>query len=167
MSKKNKIVYSDVQPNAKEAGVWVNTTDGNVKVEKDGKWVDDGGSSSGSGSELKWEYYKINHSEDKWGFLMNALNLSTYLYYTSSGSTWIEYIGRAYPYINDDYQNVYKIACSSIPTGYTNSNGDSFGVDEGSWKSNFIKWDDGEYSEELFDAVLTPITKEEFYSFYE
>lgn len=50
MSKKNKIVYSDIQPNAKEAGVWVNTTDGNVKIEKDGKWVDDGGSGSGSGS---------------------------------------------------------------------------------------------------------------------
>ena len=50
MSKKNKIVYSDIQPNAKEAGVWVNTTDGNIKIEKDGKWVDDGGSSSGSGS---------------------------------------------------------------------------------------------------------------------
>ena len=46
MSKKNKIVYSNVQPNTKEAGVWVNTTDGNVKVEKDGKWVDDGGSGS-------------------------------------------------------------------------------------------------------------------------
>ena len=50
MSKKNKIVYSDIQPNAKEAGVWVNTTDGNIKIEKDGKWVDDGGSGSGSGS---------------------------------------------------------------------------------------------------------------------
>ena len=46
MSKKNKVVYSDIQPNTKEAGVWVNTTDGNVMVEKDGKWVDDGGSSN-------------------------------------------------------------------------------------------------------------------------
>lgn len=51
MSKKNKVVYSDIQPNAKEAGVWVNTTDGNVMVEKDGKWVDDGGSGSGSEDE--------------------------------------------------------------------------------------------------------------------
>lgn len=54
MSKKNKVVYSDIQPNAKEAGVWVNTTDGNIKIEKDGKWVDDGGSSSGSGVEYTY-----------------------------------------------------------------------------------------------------------------
>ena len=58
MSKKNKIVYSDVQPNAKEAGVWVNTTDGNVKIEKDGKWVDDGGSSSGGDDNVI--YYKFS-----------------------------------------------------------------------------------------------------------
>lgn len=51
MSKKNKVVYSDIQPNTKEAGVWVNTTDGNVMVEKDGKWVDDSGSGSGSEDE--------------------------------------------------------------------------------------------------------------------
>lgn len=50
MSKKNKVIYSDIQPNAKEAGVWVNTTDGNVKVEKDGKWVDDGGSGANGGN---------------------------------------------------------------------------------------------------------------------
>ena len=61
MSKKNKIVYSDIQPNAKEAGVWVNTSDGNVKIEKDGKWVDDGGSSSGSGSgDDNFIYYKLD-----------------------------------------------------------------------------------------------------------
>lgn len=54
MSKKNKIVYSDIQPNAKEAGVWVNTTDGNIKIEKDGKWVDDGGSSSGEASTIEY-----------------------------------------------------------------------------------------------------------------
>ena len=63
MSKKNKIIYSDIQPNAKEAGVWVNTTDGNVKIEKDGKWVDDGGSSSGSGSgDEHLIYYKFEQA---------------------------------------------------------------------------------------------------------
>lgn len=44
--KKHKVIYSNVQPNTKEAGVWVNTTDGNVMVEKDGKWVDDGGNTN-------------------------------------------------------------------------------------------------------------------------
>lgn len=96
---------------------------------------------------------------------MNAINLSTYLNYTHSGTTKIDYIGRVYPYIHDDYQNVYKIACLSIPIGSIDSNGDSYNTDEGSWKSTFIKWGDGDYNEELFDAVLTPITKEEFYSF--
>ena len=125
-----------------------------------------GGSSGGSGNdELKWEYYKINHSADKWDFLLHALHLSTYLNYKDSGLTWVEYIGRVYPYINDDFRNVYKIACLSIPIGYSKSTGDSNYADEGSWKSNFIKWSDGDYDEELFNAVLTPITKEEFYSF--
>lgn len=55
MSKKNKIVYSNVQPNTKEAGVWVNTTDGNVKVEKDGKWVDDGGNKNIRYYSVKWD----------------------------------------------------------------------------------------------------------------
>lgn len=42
MSKKNKVVYSNIQPNTKEAGIWVNTNDGNIKIERDGKWIDDG-----------------------------------------------------------------------------------------------------------------------------
>lgn len=39
--KKNKVIYSNIQPNPKEVGIWVNTDNGNVKVEKNGKWVDD------------------------------------------------------------------------------------------------------------------------------
>ena len=62
MSKKNKVVYSDIQPNTKEAGVWVNTTDGNVMVEKDGKWVDDGGSSSG-GEVSTVEYLLLSKND--------------------------------------------------------------------------------------------------------
>lgn len=78
MSKKNKIVYSDVQPNAKEAGVWVNTTDGNVKIEKDGKWVDDAGSGSGdSGGEASTiEYLDLrNYSGTAFGVAVNAKSL--------------------------------------------------------------------------------------------
>ena len=37
MSKEYKVIESIIQPNHKEAGVWVNTNDGNVKVNKDGK----------------------------------------------------------------------------------------------------------------------------------
>lgn len=48
MSKKNKVIYSDIQPNPKEAGIWVNPNSGNVKVEKDGKWVEDANSDSNS-----------------------------------------------------------------------------------------------------------------------
>ena len=68
MSKKNKVVYSDIQPNTKEAGVWVNTTDGNVMVEKDGKWVDDSGSSNGSEDVA---YFDARYC---WGSSNEALN---------------------------------------------------------------------------------------------
>lgn len=54
MSRKNKVVYSNIQPNTKEAGIWINTTDGNVKIEKDGKWIDDGGSSSEESSTIEY-----------------------------------------------------------------------------------------------------------------
>lgn len=63
MSKKNKVVYSDIQPNTKEAGVWVNTTDGNVMVEKDGKWVDDSGSSSNNEEDIIYA-----HISQEWEF---------------------------------------------------------------------------------------------------
>ena len=39
MSKRNKVVYSNIQPNTKEAGIWVNTDDGNIKIEKVGVHV--------------------------------------------------------------------------------------------------------------------------------
>lgn len=60
MSKKNKVIYSNIQPNTKEAGIWVNTNDGNIKIEKDGKWVDDGGSSE----TLVVKYYKFKDRID-------------------------------------------------------------------------------------------------------
>lgn len=63
MSKKNKVVYSNIQPNTKEAGIWVNTNDGNIKIEKDGKWVDDGGNGSG-GSSADSRIVKLFFSND-------------------------------------------------------------------------------------------------------
>ena len=69
MAKKNKVIYSDVQPNAKEAGIWVNTNDGNVKVEKDGKWVDDNtGTPGGGGGQLDGEYLLIRPNGYYWKF---------------------------------------------------------------------------------------------------
>lgn len=50
MSKKIKVIYSNIQPNTKEAGIWVNTDDGNIKIEKDGKWIDDGGNGNEKGT---------------------------------------------------------------------------------------------------------------------
>ncbi len=59
MSKKNKVVYSNIQPNTKEAGIWVNTDDGNIKIEKDGKWVDDGGN-GGNAEASNIEYLDVS-----------------------------------------------------------------------------------------------------------
>jgi hypothetical protein len=82
MSKKNKIVYSNVQPNAKEAGIWVNTTDGNVMVEKDGKWVDDNGEGSAS-SDYMWYLSAEEHKK------IESSGLRENLYYAK---TVIKYI---------------------------------------------------------------------------
>lgn len=69
MAKKNKVIYSDVQPNAKEAGIWVNPNDGNVKVEKAGKWVDDNtGTPGGGGGQLDGEYFLMRPNENYWKF---------------------------------------------------------------------------------------------------
>lgn len=69
MAKKNKVIYSDVQPNAKEAGIWVNPNDGNVKVEKAGKWVDDNtGTPGGGGGQLDGEYFLARPNGYYWKF---------------------------------------------------------------------------------------------------
>ena len=69
MAKKNKVIYSDVQPNAKEAGIWVNPNDGNVKVEKGGKWVDDNtGTPGGGGGQLDGEYFLARPNGYYWRF---------------------------------------------------------------------------------------------------
>ena len=83
MSKKNKIVYSNVQPNTKEAGVWVNTDDGNVKVEKDGKWVDDGGSSNGGSAITKVALIDLQGTSSdhmNYDVLINACDMSIEVY---------------------------------------------------------------------------------------
>ena len=142
---------------------WIKVVSSSEVVSASVNFNEGGGSGSGSGSELKWEYYKINHSEDREGFLLNVLRKATYLNYTYNDSNSIEYVGDAYLSI-DGPQNVHKIACLNIPM-YSISKWGEYHADEGSWKANVIKFFDGEYDEELFDAVLTPITKEEFYSF--
>lgn len=75
MSRKNKVVYSNIQPNTKEAGIWVNTDDGNIKIEKDGKWVDDGGN-GGNAEASSIEYLDVRDVDS--GILSALLNCSMY-----------------------------------------------------------------------------------------
>ena len=150
MSKKNKIIYSNVQPNTKEAGVWVNTDDGNVKVEKDGKWVDDGGSGSPT-----FTYYLLDRYTGE-----NAINMlarySTYVREQKSGKYFIE---------NTTY---FKTRESNFSWEYI------YGVcidwDTPTWiegelisrRQHFLRNEDA--SVEEFNQWLTPVTEEEFYN---
>lgn len=119
MSKKNKIVYSDIQPNVKEAGVWVNTTDGNVKVEKDGKWVDDGG--SGSGGDNKFALYY------DYGIIDNFPELKGNDFFEfEPGMTWAQWLTSDYNTIFDkkSYDGTYVYLMRNgtylnIQDGYT------------------------------------------------
>lgn len=121
MSKKNKIVYSDIQPNAKEAGVWVNTTDGNIKIEKDGKWVDDGGSSSGGDNKfaLYYDYGIIDSFPEIKG---------TDFFEFEPGMTWVQWLASDYNTIFDkkSYSETFVFlvrndAYMYIQDGYTDS----------------------------------------------
>lgn len=108
MSKKNKIVYSDVQPNTKEAGVWVNTTDGNIKIEKDGKWVDDGGSGDNSDS---MSYYRIDRDHSKFTnerlgsiiFYASLINFSFGIYPGNDSETTMAIAGSNLPIVVDTF----------------------------------------------------------------
>lgn len=126
MSKKNKIIYSDIQPNTKEAGVWVNTVDGNVKVEKDGKWVDDGGSGSGSveGTVSKIEFVDLGLPS---GTLWAKANLGA-ISPAQQGLmyAWGELDGHATPYGDKQYtESDYKFynSESGSYTKYNESDG--------------------------------------------
>lgn len=66
MSKKNKVVYSNIQPNTKEAGIWVNTNDGNIKIERDGKWIDDGSNEVSTVEYLDLRGYDVMNDDSKW-----------------------------------------------------------------------------------------------------
>lgn len=150
MSKKNKIVYSNVQPNTKEAGVWVNTDDGNVKVEKDGKWVDDGGSGSSDG---KWEYYKIDRNDASFNAVaMNVVFSFVTLDNAKQGDT--VYIMPKGP----NWDTTVAIAGISAK-----KIAGEFVVDTGSWLGD-IKELDKLWGRNYNYSFLKPITKEEFYS---
>lgn len=161
MSKKNKIVYSDIQPNTKEAGVWVNTVDGNVKVEKDGNWVDDSGSGSGS-SDKHVIYYKCDDGVVHINDFMNVYSFISFL--RSEGPSTRDDCKMYHPIIIADMshgslsQSVYVEAFAFLPIKSYISGG-------GGWF---------EYSsyEELREAypelpAATRITEEEYWADYD
>lgn len=150
MSKKNKVIYSNIQPNPKEAGVWVNTDDGNVKVEKDGKWVDDGGSGDNSDS---MSYYRIDrdHSEftnEKLGRITNYAALI-------NSSFWISPM--------NSVETAMAIAGSNLPIFVNTFDQENLLFDNG-WLKNIQDFHNHVNGATLKTSFLIPITKEEFYS---
>ena len=168
MSKKNKIVYSDIQPNAKEAGVWVNTTDGNVKIEKDGKWVDDGG--SGNGSEAQPMYYRIDKTKDieidTYNICNGLLGGCAYVRSEWYGTIEIQSYGKWMYGLWESGGNFGKNDIFKYVTGICFIPGKMHTGQNGELKQyNTLKefFDDhGGYKADL--SFLIPISKEEFYS---
>ena len=152
MSKKKKIVYSDIQPNAKEAGVWVNTTDGNVKIEKDGKWVDDSGSSSG----LKYlpKYYSIDWSvaDEGWTAVLTDGNMNRIASTVNGGFLIAAYIPP------------FEIkAFSFLPVGFQNQN--TFDVNFFETLESVIDYINGNTDFSISMNGIKEISEEEYYSF--
>lgn len=153
MSKKNKVVYSDIQPNTKEAGVWVNTTDGNVMVEKDGKWVDDGGGEIDGDNTV--EYLQIPEDFDRMlntPFIMSAQYVRCYYDFGPCIET---------PGITSANYNYPIIEAVAINLDQTIYQSDSkHNIVATSLKEHLIRH--SLISEELLNS-LPRITKEEFY----
>lgn len=160
MSKKNKVVYSDIQPNAKEAGVWVNTTDGNIKIEKDGKWVDDGGSSSGSGVEYTYLDLRGFDIGSNYDFL-NIIPLASIVNYKG-------------PIMGKDGDVHYIMACGLLSfIGGELSKSLALAIDERAVITDVSTSDSKQYtikeaieaagSKDLYNSIPR-ITKEKFYS---
>lgn len=155
MSKKNKIVYSDIQPNAKEAGIWVNTTDGNVKIEKDGKWVDDSGSSSG----LKYlpKYYSIDWSvaEEGWKEALKGGEFPpTEIAATIKSGNFITPLDATEPEVSVN-------AFSFLPVGY--HNGSKVNLFE--TLESVIDFFKTDFSISISMKGIKEISEEEYYSF--
>lgn len=100
MSKKNKVVYSNVQPNTKEAGIWVNTDNGNISIAENDKWK--GGNTQHAPAE------KITFTVmDSSGYEIT--------YTAEKGMTWKQFIGSEYDVDNwmtteyDEFVYIYYI----------------------------------------------------------
>lgn len=152
MSKKNKIVYSNVQPNAKEAGIWVNTTDGNVKIEKNGKWVDDSGSSSG----LKYlpKYYSIDWSvaDEDWTTVLKDENMNRIASTVKGGFLIAAYI-----------PSLEVEAFSFLPVGFQNQH--TFDVNFFETLESVIDYLNRNTSYSISMKGIKEISEEEYYSF--
>ena len=148
---RNKVIYSNIQPNTKEAGIWINTNDGNVKIEKDGKWIDDGGSGSSDGA--KWEYYKIDRGNTSYDndAMWNVFYNVTLTNQKNNGMLYILPRGESF----NEVAAIAGISFKSIV--------DESEVDTGSWLGNIKEWD--KLNEFNYDySFLIPITEEEFFS---
>lgn len=120
MAKKYKIIYSDIQPNTKEAGVWVNTTDGNVMIEKDGKWVDDGGNGAiDSNNTITFTWQEaITSGGEIGGSDLTITGYKEYTFTVKEGTTLGEFIYSNQGQIlyignirDNDFDSVFQIVC--------------------------------------------------------
>lgn len=108
MSKKNKVVYSGIQPNVKEAGIWVNTDTFEVKIEQGGKWV----SGTSASNEKKEIEFTIILSEE-----------ATFI--AQEGMTWGQWVESEYCPHDEDcgfYKNSTVIA-AYYSDGFVGMNG--------------------------------------------
>lgn len=150
MSKKNKVIYSDIQPNAKEAGVWVNTNDGNIKIEKDGEWVDDGGSSNGGSGENIYYY--------------NVYNINPLVHY--SNKVKVKFEGDA-TWITSSCKWMYEYPESSSERYVVSAIAVQYPIEDYLTGDTALILNNLEEVVSFFDLNIsdfTPITKEEFYS---
>ena len=175
MSKKTKVITSNIQPNPKEAEIWAKVNkDGSREVKQynnsTGKFECCGGSGSGSGNSdgATMEYYHIDYDNAYLSEIISTKGVSWLNSYIFDSFNIIKYEDRWHDITSTgsgNYIRMYEagdgikaldVACVNVPTAISGE------VLQGDTWLDSIK----DYYYEITDwSWLVPITKEEFFDF--
>ena len=136
---------------------WIKVVSGSEVVSASVNFNEGGGSGNGSGESFVWEYYKINDINTN--LRQEAVDFCTYVHRMIDGDPSSEIV-RGSAAVNNVY-SVKMIACNNTPLLVVHSDANII-CDNKSWKNNFLAITG--YTEDEFNSILTPITKEEFFT---
>lgn len=174
MSKKLKAVESNIQPNHKEAELWVTPTnnDGSKEVKywnsKTQEWSKCEGEGNGGDVEAAAEYYRIDwdklnelgYTDDNFSNNASYFTRNSFFYCSKykmeaqgdSGMMDMRDLWMTITMMSAYFKYSFITQVEFVP--FTDSNGETFNSLQDAWR----------WSSQPFNEIFIPITKEEFYS---